>query len=89
MLSRRTEVREVWRRHRRELFGVAILAPGAYILVLAALTFTPASYVAPAREVSIAIGAALGIYLLKEGEASRRLPAAGLIVAGVVALALG
>ncbi len=71
------------------MLGVAALAPLAYILVLTALVFTPVSYVAPVREVSILIATAMGAQLLVEGDARRRLLAAGAVVAGVVALALG
>ena len=42
-LSRRDEVRRVWKEHRREVFGVAILAPLSYMLVLTAMSFTPLS----------------------------------------------
>ncbi len=83
------EVRALWRAHKAAVLGVAALAPLAYILVLTALAFTPVSYVAPAREVSILIATAMGAQLLVEGDARRRLLAAGAVVAGVVALALG
>ena len=53
------------------------------------MTFTPVSYVAPAREISILIGTALGARLLAEGERRRRLAAAGAMVLGVIALAVG
>ncbi len=82
-------MRELWRAHWREALGVAILSPLSYLLVLTALVFTPVSYVAPAREVSILIGALLGTRLLAEGDAPRRLVAAGAMVLGVIALALG
>jgi drug/metabolite transporter (DMT)-like permease len=88
-LRRRREARAVFAAHRKAVLGVAVLAPLAYILVLAALVFTPASYVAPAREVSIALAAALGVFVLREGDARRRLTCAAVIVAGVVALAVG
>src|SRR5215211_7935675 len=52
-MSRRKESRALWRAHKPEVFGVAILSPLSYILVLMALVFTPVSYVAPAREISI------------------------------------
>jgi hypothetical protein len=45
--------------------------------------------VAPAREISILIGAAMGARLLSEGNSTRRLVAAAAMVVGVVALALG
>ena len=88
-LSRRREVARVWREHRREVFGVAILSPLAYLLVLSAFAFTPVSYVAPARELSILIGTLMGARLLAEGDVRRRLSAASGMVLGVVLLALG
>ncbi|HEX5915699.1 MAG TPA: hypothetical protein VFY54_21555, partial [Rubrobacter sp.] len=63
--------------------------PLSYILVLTALVFTPVSYVAPAREISILIGAAMGARLLAEGDVRRRLIAASVMVLGILALALG
>ncbi|MET0501545.1 MAG: DMT family transporter [Candidatus Binatia bacterium] len=78
-----------WRDHRFEAIGVAVLAPLSYILVLTAMQFTPVSYVAPAREISILIGTAMGTRLLAEGDVGRRLAAAGAMVLGVVALAVG
>ena len=86
---RREEVRRHWRTYCREALGVAILGPLSYILVLTALAFTPVSYVAPVREMSILVGKAMGAHLLGEGNAPRRLAAAGGIVLGVKALAVG
>jgi drug/metabolite transporter (DMT)-like permease len=83
------EVREVWRRHRLEVLGVAILSPLAYFLVLTALVTAPVSYVAPIRESGILIGAIMGLQLLAEGHARSRLTAAALMMSGVVALAIG
>lgn len=78
-----------WRVHRFEAVGVALLVPLSYILVLTAMQFTPVSYVAPAREISILIGTAMGTRLLAEGDVHRRLAAAAAMVVGVVALAVG
>jgi drug/metabolite transporter (DMT)-like permease len=88
-VRRRAKVTAVWREYRPEVLGVALLTPLSYILVLTALISAPVSYVAPAREVSILIGTAMGASLLAEGDAKRRLIAAGAVVLGVVALALG
>jgi drug/metabolite transporter (DMT)-like permease len=88
-LRRRGEVLALWRSHKIEALGVAVLSPLSYILVLTALVFTPVSYVAPAREISILIGAAMGARLLAEGDVRRRLAAAGVMVLGILALALG
>ncbi len=89
MPQRRRQVQLEWRQHRREVLGVAVLSPLSYILVLTALSFTPVSYVAPLRETSILIGALIGARLLAEGHTVRRLTAAGAMMAGVVALAVG
>lgn len=78
-----------WRDHRFEAIGVGVLAPLSYILVLTAMQFTPVSYVAPAREVSILIGTVMGARLLAEGDVRRRVIAAGAMVLGLGALALG
>ena len=86
---RRAEALNAWRHHRWKVFAVALLAPLGYILILTAMTFTPVSYIAPAREISIVIGTLFGAKLLKEAEAKRRLLAATGMVAGVIALALG
>jgi drug/metabolite transporter (DMT)-like permease len=83
------QVRLHWRVHRIETLGVGLLAPLSYILVLTAMVFTPVSYVAPAREVSILVAAVLGTRVLAEADGARRLAAAAAIAAGVVALALG
>jgi drug/metabolite transporter (DMT)-like permease len=82
-------VQREWRIHRKEAIGVALLCPLSYIMVLTALITAPVSYIAPAREVSILIGAVMGARMLAEGNARRRLPAAAAIVAGVIALAVG
>ena len=81
--------RNEWRTHRFEAVGVALLVPLSYILVLTAMQFTLVSYVAPAREISILIGTAMGTRLLAEGDVRRRLVAACAMVLGIVALAIG
>lgn len=88
-LSGAANLSQVWAATKREAAIVAVLAPLAYILVLTALRFTAVSYVAPAREVSILIGTVLGTRVLAEGDPGRKLAAAAMMVAGVVALALG
>jgi drug/metabolite transporter (DMT)-like permease len=81
--------REVWRAFRLQVAGAAVLAPAAYMLVLAALSFSAVSAVAPAREVSVLFGVILGRRMLGEGGLPRKLAAAAAIVAGIVAVAVG
>ncbi len=88
-IRRWSQVKEEWRVHRKEVLGVALLSPLSYWLVLTAMVTTPVSYVAPARELSILFGTVMGARLLSEGDARRRLAAAGAVVAGVAALAWG
>ena len=78
-----------WKTNRAAVFWVAVLCPLSYILVLTAMVFTPVSYVAPAREVSIFIGAVMGARLLAEGDAKLRIAAAIVILTGLTCLALG
>ena len=54
-----------------------------------ALVSAPVSYVAPARESSIVIGTLLGVLILREGDATRRVLAGVAILGGVAALAIG
>jgi len=88
-LRRGAELRETWARRRGTVVGVGILSRLAYILVLTALVFSPVSYVAPAREIGILIGAFLGARVLAEGHATRRGIGAATMVLGVIALAVG
>lgn len=88
-LRNRAGIRQAWQHHRRAALAVAILSPLSYILALTAMRFTPVSYVAPAREVSILIATFLGARVLAESDAGRRLTAAGFMIAGLAALALG
>lgn len=82
-------VQRHWQQHRYYGMGVAVLMFGSYVLVLTAMTFTAASAVAPAREVSILFGTLMGQQLLAEGQAARRLFGASLIVGGIIAIVLG
>ena len=86
---RRAEVARDWREHRGKALTVAVLGPLSYVLILTAMSFTPVSYIAPAREISILIGTLFGAKLLRETDAPRRVFAAAGMVAGVIALALG
>ena len=88
-IRRWDEVKDLWRGHKIEVIGVAVFAPLSYILILTAMSFTPLSYVAPCREISILFAAVLGPRLLGEAHEGRRVAAACLMVAGVISLAVG
>jgi uncharacterized membrane protein len=67
--------------------GVGLLSPLSYILVLAALTAgAPISLVAPMREMSMMVGALMGMLVLREKVGPWRLVGCGILIAGVVLL---
>ena len=88
-LRQRASLKSTWHRHAKAVIAVAVLCPLSYILVLSAMVFTPVSYIAPAREISILVAALLGAHLLSESDAPRRLFGAAAMVGGIICLALG
>lgn len=68
--------------------GMAILWISAYGLVLFALKISPTAYVAAMREMSIVIGAALGILAMREIGGYIRIIGAGIVACGVGMIAL-
>lgn len=88
-LRDRSGLRAEYRQYWREALGISILTPAGYVLVLLAMSQATVSHVAPAREVSMLIGAWLGTRFLGEQDLMRRLGGAVMIGLGVVALVLG
>ncbi|GGO69930.1 DMT family transporter [Nonomuraea cavernae] len=88
VFARRGLILPTWREHRWPVVGAGVLSFLSYLLVLFAFTMAPVSVVAPAREVSVLIAVVLGGRLLAEGDLPRRLVAAGVILGGIVAIAL-
>ena len=87
--ARAAGLRRVWTGSRQALVGTAVFSPAAYLLVLFALQSSPVSYVAPARELSVVLGALLGARALGEPAGARRIGAAIAIAVGLFCLALG
>lgn len=75
----------------RRLFARAALSGifmmGSYGLVLFAMQMSMVSYVVAAREVSVIIGAAMGVFLLGEGGRRQKLWGSSFIAAGVMFIA--
>lgn len=72
-------------RWRSVLAGFTTLA--AYAMVLYAMQAgTPASYAGAVREISVVLGAAIGVLALKEKGTPLRLAGAGLVALGVIAI---
>ena len=81
------DIATLWRARRWRVLGIALLSPLSYILILLALRHGDIGHIAPAREISILIGAWLGGRVLGEGDRRRRLVAAAAFAGGVIALA--
>ncbi|HEY5817398.1 MAG TPA: DMT family transporter [Mesorhizobium sp.] len=78
---------EAMRGHWWIALGVGALSPLSYILVLTALTQgAPLSIVAPMREMSMMIGALLGMVVLRETVGPWRLLGCAILIAGVILL---
>jgi drug/metabolite transporter (DMT)-like permease len=89
VLSRHRD--KAWDEVRRNPFLVLIgglFVQGTYLIVLAAMTIAPVSYIVPLREVSVLFGAVLGMLFLKEIMTPQRLLAAVLITGGVIVIAV-
>jgi drug/metabolite transporter (DMT)-like permease len=86
MLRNPSLVKAEWRKNHYNILGVAVLMPLAYLMILYALIFTPVSYIAPAREISVMFGVIMGSLLLKEGFLRRRLLWSAVVLAGMFVL---
>jgi drug/metabolite transporter (DMT)-like permease len=88
VVSDRTTLAKEWRKTWKFAAAVGALMPLSYIMSLFAMRLAPVSYVAPARELSMLVGAYFGAKLLREGHTRQRLIGTGLMIGGIVALAL-
>lgn len=67
--------------------GVGLLSPLSYILVLSALrSGAPLALVAPMREMSMMVGALLGLLILRENVGPWRLVGCAVLICGVIVL---
>jgi drug/metabolite transporter (DMT)-like permease len=68
-------------------FWVGLLSPLSYILVLSAIEMgAPLSLVAPAREMSMMVGAMFGMLILRERVTAWRVAGCLVLIGGVVLL---
>lgn len=81
-------LRDAWRLEWKVSAQVAVLNTASYMLALTALQTGKASYVIALRQSSIAAGAMLGWWLLRETVPASRRVGIALVVTGCVLLAL-
>ena len=72
----------------RRIVAFGFLSPLSYILILSAVTMAPVALVAPLREVSVVLVSLFGVFVLKDTKPGWRLGASGIVVAGIVLLAM-
>lgn len=87
-LSRKDQLKELVTHHRKEALTVGILSPLSYILVLTAMVSIPVYYIAPIRELSILIGAFLGVKFLSEKLTKIKVIGICLMTVGIITLSL-
>ena len=89
IVRNRVLIRQRMHGHWWRAAGVGVLAPLGYILVLTALRLgAPLHIVAPAREMSMMMGALLGMVFLGERVTGVRLAGCAMILGGVALLAI-
>ena len=87
VMARPRQAMAAMRGHWWTAVGVGLLAPASYILVLAALSDgAPLSLVAPMREMSMMVGALMGMVILRESVGPWRLAGCAVLIAGVILL---
>jgi drug/metabolite transporter (DMT)-like permease len=80
---------ERMRKHWWLAIAVGVLSPMSYILVLLALRMgAPLSLTAPAREMSMMVGALFGMFILREKVGPGRLLGCAILIAGVILLGM-
>jgi uncharacterized membrane protein len=87
--GRSTEMVMGMRTHWRRFVIMGIASGVTYALVQIAFQRAPVGYVTCLRESSVVIAAFVGAHYLGEGQALRRIAAAGVVVAGLLLLVLG
>lgn len=87
-IGRKEEVKKLITYHKKEALTVGILSPLSYILVLTAMVTIPVYYIAPIRELSILIGAFLGVKFLSEELTKIKTLGICLMTIGIITLSL-
>ena len=88
VLARRGALRREWTANRWAILAASTMNLTAYLLVLFAFRLSKTGYVVAGRELSIVFSALIGSFWLGEGSLGPRLAGAGVILAGVLCVAL-
>jgi len=80
-------IRAEWGNTWRRITVAGALMRGGYLLVLVAMTLAPVGYLLAFRQISVVIGALLGLIILREGYGAPRILGSATIFAGVYIIA--
>ena len=83
-----SRIKSAWAGNLWTIPVAGLLSYLAYATILTAFSLSRVSYIVPAREVSIVVGVLAGVLLLKEPFGLGRLLGSGLIVTGLILIAL-
>jgi uncharacterized membrane protein len=84
LTTRRSELARAWRNHKRYGLLIGIGSAAGYLIILFVFRVARVSYVVAVREVSVAIGAILGMTYLGEARSKRKVLGIALIVLGLI-----
>jgi drug/metabolite transporter (DMT)-like permease len=87
--SDRAALKETWHSSRNVSFVTGLLIVGTYGLVLASMAYASnVSYIAAFRQLSIPLGASMGILIQKEPAYTSKITSVGIIFGGLILIAL-
>lgn len=78
-----------WRVNKWRTVWTGVSVMGAYTLVLIGMQRSPVSYVGSVREMSVVLTAWIGAKFLGKGKTGLRVTASGLVVVGIILIAVG
>jgi len=88
LFRKETSFRKVWREWKKDIFIIALLQNGGYLLILMALQTSKVSYVVAFRQVAALFGAGMGIFFLKESYWKTRLTGGLILTSGLVLIGM-
>ena len=88
LITKRKELAEAWRRSKRYSMIIGIGSAAGYLIILFVFRLAQVSYVVAVREVSVAMGAVMGIVYLGEARTKRKVIGIVLIVSGLFLIRL-
>ena len=82
--ARRGELANAWRKYKKYSIIIGIGSAMGYLIILFVFRIAQVSYVVAVREVSVALGAILGMRYLGEARSEKKILGIGLIVVGLI-----